>query len=216
MPSRSLFRISTFCLFVCLFVCFFNFYLLHLFTCLRWTMSECSPPHKAQVQEVKVENLLPWRLMMFSHIVVCNLKLWFKLFCLLLPWCLVSQKNIYFAFLYFFAAAEFWNQQARDTLDNALKLQRLNVNIAKNIILFLGDGMDISTSTAARIRKGQLTGKTGEEASLQWDGFQHVALSKVRIPYCLNLYDLEIAAPSVRFRRCHHCQVEVKIVQGIV
>ena len=88
-------------------------------------------------------------------------------------------SQIFFTSSLLFSAAEFWNQQARDTLDNAIKLQRLNVNIAKNIILFLGDGMDISTSTAARIRKGQLAGKTGEEASLQWDEFQHVALSKV-------------------------------------
>ncbi|XP_072035695.1 alkaline phosphatase-like [Amphiura filiformis] len=74
--------------------------------------------------------------------------------------------------------AEFWNAQAKDTLENALKAQRLNLNVAKNVILFIGDGMDISTSTAARIRKGQLAGQPGEEASLQWEHFPHVALSK--------------------------------------
>ena len=34
---------------------------------------------------------------------------------------------------------------------------------AKNVILFLGDGMGISTVTAARILAGQLKGMSGEE-----------------------------------------------------
>ena len=34
---------------------------------------------------------------------------------------------------------------------------------AKNVILFIGDGMGISTITAARIYAGQKLGQTGEE-----------------------------------------------------
>jgi alkaline phosphatase len=34
---------------------------------------------------------------------------------------------------------------------------------AKNVILFLGDGLGVSTVTAARILEGQLRGKSGEE-----------------------------------------------------
>jgi len=34
---------------------------------------------------------------------------------------------------------------------------------AKNIILFVGDGMGVSTITAARILDGQIRGETGEE-----------------------------------------------------
>lgn len=35
---------------------------------------------------------------------------------------------------------EYWRRQAQETLQNALRLQRLNQNVAKNLILFLGDG----------------------------------------------------------------------------
>ncbi len=34
---------------------------------------------------------------------------------------------------------------------------------AKNVILFVGDGMGISTLTASRIMAGQMDGKSGEE-----------------------------------------------------
>ena len=50
--------------------------------------------------------------------------------------------------------------------------------LAKNVILFLGDGMGISTITAARIYVGQQQGKTGEEHELSFDKFDHVALVK--------------------------------------
>ncbi|XP_051979659.1 intestinal-type alkaline phosphatase-like [Xyrauchen texanus] len=49
---------------------------------------------------------------------------------------------------------------------------------AKNLILFLGDGMGISTVTATRILKGQMNGQTGEESVLTMDTFPHLALSK--------------------------------------
>ena len=56
---------------------------------------------------------------------------------------------------------------------------RPNTNVAKNVILFVGDGMGISTVTASRILKGQMQGKPGEETVLAWEEFPHVALSKV-------------------------------------
>jgi len=54
-------------------------------------------------------------------------------------------------------------------------------NKAKNVIFFVGDGMDLTTITAARILKGQRKGNTGPEDALTWDKFDHVALSKVRM-----------------------------------
>ena len=45
---------------------------------------------------------------------------------------------------------------------------------AKNVILFVGDGMGISTVTAARILEGQRQGATGEEHRLSFDTFQLV------------------------------------------
>ncbi|XP_052465571.1 alkaline phosphatase-like [Carassius gibelio] len=73
---------------------------------------------------------------------------------------------------------DFWKEWAQRTLKNALTLQDLNKNIAKNIILFLGDGMGVPTVTAARILKGQMSGHSGEETQLEMDKFPFVALSK--------------------------------------
>ncbi len=53
---------------------------------------------------------------------------------------------------------------------------------AKNVILFLGDGMGVSTITAARIFAGQQKGQTGEEYELSFDKFRNVALIKPTIP----------------------------------
>ena len=49
---------------------------------------------------------------------------------------------------------------------------------AKNVILFIGDGMGISTVTAARIYAGQKLGQTGEEYVLPFETFDNVALVK--------------------------------------
>ncbi|QYJ07490.1 alkaline phosphatase [Qipengyuania flava] len=49
---------------------------------------------------------------------------------------------------------------------------------AKNVILFIGDGMGISTVTAARIYAGQKLGQTGEEYVLPFERFDNVALVK--------------------------------------
>ncbi|XP_054838945.1 alkaline phosphatase-like [Eublepharis macularius] len=71
----------------------------------------------------------------------------------------------------------YWNTRAKQTLESALRLTPV-ANRAKNIILFLGDGMGIPTITAARIYKGQLAGGSGEEAVLAMEKFPYVALSK--------------------------------------
>lgn len=48
----------------------------------------------------------------------------------------------------------------------------------RNVILFLGDGMGVSTVTAARIFAGQQKGQTGEEYSLSFEHFPDLALIK--------------------------------------
>uniref|UniRef100_A0A672J7V4 alkaline phosphatase n=1 Tax=Salarias fasciatus TaxID=181472 RepID=A0A672J7V4_SALFA len=73
--------------------------------------------------------------------------------------------------------ASYWNNKAKQSLHEAMQMQR-NVHRANNMILFLGDGMGVPTVTAARILKGQLAGRSGEESSLFMDAFPHVALSK--------------------------------------
>ncbi len=81
--------------------------------------------------------------------------------------------------------AKFWNDQAQDTLQKALSRQAtLNRNVAKNVVLLMGDGMGIPTITAARILKGQKAGMPGEETVLAWEDFPSVALSKVYTRIC--------------------------------
>jgi len=49
---------------------------------------------------------------------------------------------------------------------------------AKNVIVFLGDGMSLTTVAAARILEGQRLGGSGEEHALSWEQFPNTALSK--------------------------------------
>ena len=49
---------------------------------------------------------------------------------------------------------------------------------AKNVILFVGDGMGVSTVTAARILEGQLKGMQGEENNLSFDLFPYTGMAK--------------------------------------
>ncbi|TDH15206.1 hypothetical protein EPR50_G00029010 [Perca flavescens] len=72
---------------------------------------------------------------------------------------------------------EFWRSQARKTLQSVLD-RKLNTNVAKNILFFLGDGMGITTYTASRILKGQLENQTGEETVMTMDTFPNVGLAK--------------------------------------
>lgn len=53
-----------------------------------------------------------------------------------------------------------------------------NNKLAKNVILFVGDGMGISTVTAARIFEGQQKGIDGEGNQLAFEKLPYVALSK--------------------------------------
>ncbi|XQW85127.1 alkaline phosphatase [Thalassotalea piscium] len=69
-----------------------------------------------------------------------------------------------------------WFKQGQDKIIEKLQQQR-SIK-AKNVILFVGDGMGISTLTAARILDGQLKGKPGEEGYLSFETFPFSALVK--------------------------------------
>jgi alkaline phosphatase len=49
---------------------------------------------------------------------------------------------------------------------------------ARNVILFLGDGMSLPTVAAARILEGQRRGQPGEESELAFERFPYTALSR--------------------------------------
>ena len=64
-------------------------------------------------------------------------------------------------------------KQADQALNKILQLQK-NTNQAKNVILFVGDGMGFSTVTATRIFEGQQRGIDGE--------FERTRLGSISIP----------------------------------
>ena len=64
---------------------------------------------------------------------------------------------------------------ARADLEARLRLQP-ETGRARNVILFIGDGMGISTLTAARIHQGQLAGRDGESTWTAMDRLPYSAL----------------------------------------
>ena len=73
--------------------------------------------------------------------------------------------------------ANAWFQAGRTQVASSARYIQ-NDRPAKNVILFVGDGMGIATVTAARILEGQNRGETGEENQLSFETLPHVAFSK--------------------------------------
>ena len=97
------------------------------------------------------------------------------LFCLLLSTPVIADSNV--------EKADPWYQQGNDWLQSKLISQQLEnpdreQRLAKNVILFVGDGMSITTLTASRIWQGQQQGLLGEEHFLHFETFPHTALIK--------------------------------------
>ena len=72
---------------------------------------------------------------------------------------------------------EDWYATGQEFIHRAEQLVPQN-RPAKNVILFVGDGMGVTTLTAARIFEGQLRGQSGEENRLFFEDFPYLALSK--------------------------------------
>lgn len=83
--------------------------------------------------------------------------------------------------LFCFEGKDYWYEEAKRILKKKLRYfgDEIPSKYARNVILLVGDGMGLSTLTAARIFKGQRTGDTGEEHHLAWDDFPAIALAKV-------------------------------------
>ncbi len=65
-----------------------------------------------------------------------------------------------------------------DELIEQRRAGRESIKPARNVILFVGDGMSLATIAAARILEGQQRGEAGEENSLIFETFPHLALAK--------------------------------------
>lgn len=108
--------------------------------------------------------------------------------------CYLLIVDIYFFFIYFSLArgqkedADYWKRIAEDELDNALKLNS-NKGKAKSGILFIGDGMGVTTITASRWLKIQNEKLTGSKNSLlSWESWPFVALSRT--------YNVDLLTPD--------------------
>jgi alkaline phosphatase len=75
------------------------------------------------------------------------------------------------------ASADPWFA-AGDAAVRATAQQPVRPQRARNVILFIGDGMSLDTITSARIHAGQRLGKSGEEHRLTMDQLPHTALMK--------------------------------------
>lgn len=74
----------------------------------------------------------------------------------------------------------YWHNYNIKYLKNILKTssEGRHTKSAKNVILFIGDGMSMATIAAGRIMKGQKKGNSGEETELCFEKFPYVGLSK--------------------------------------
>lgn len=70
-----------------------------------------------------------------------------------------------------------WRKEGEAILADAQKPVSVHTR-ARNLILFVGDGLGVSTVTAARILQGQQTGAAGEENQLSFEHFPATALVK--------------------------------------
>lgn len=93
---------------------------------------------------------------------------------LLMPYCAVAKSTEK-------ESASTWIQDGKAALEKAKKLQlamQAPKTHAKNVILFVGDGMGISSITGARIFEGQQKGIDGERNHLAFETLPFVALAK--------------------------------------
>lgn len=92
------------------------------------------------------------------------------------------------------AAKEQSSEKDEEDLISALR-QSLNTEIARNVVIFIGDGMGPNTATAARIYMA------GEEGHLVWEKFPHLATLKVSVPVSVLATDL----PGRHISNCACC-----------
>lgn len=84
---------------------------------------------------------------------------------------------------------EYWLENAKKLVTKKVNAFP-NTNKAKNVILFVGDGMGLTTTAAARVVLG------GEESILSFENFPHTASSKT---YCLDKGVADSACTATSF-----------------
>ena len=70
--------------------------------------------------------------------------------------------------------SDFWREHGQEEIENAFSANDpLNKNVAKNVVLMIGDGLDLPTVTATRIFK------VGESGQLVMETLPHTGMAKV-------------------------------------
>ncbi|XP_046969316.1 membrane-bound alkaline phosphatase-like [Vanessa cardui] len=80
------------------------------------------------------------------------------------------------------ATSTYWMNEAQAAIEARLEYTQVEGK-ARNVVMFLGDGMSVPTLAAARTLLGQRENRTGEESHLFFETFPTVGLSKT---YCVD------------------------------
>ncbi|ETN62062.1 alkaline phosphatase [Anopheles darlingi] len=84
---------------------------------------------------------------------------------------------------------KYWRDQAKATVEQLVK-KKENTNRAKNVIMFLGDGMSIATVAMARVYAG------GEEKPLFFEEFPYIGMAKT---YCVDYQVADSACTATAY-----------------
>ncbi|KPI99722.1 Membrane-bound alkaline phosphatase [Papilio xuthus] len=96
--------------------------------------------------------------------------------------------------------AQYWTSEAQE----GLRVRRARLagaggagsGRARNVVMFLGDGMSLATLAAARTLLGQREGRTGEESQLSFEQFPTVGLAKT---YCVDAQVADSACSATAY-----------------
>lgn len=122
--------------------------------------------------------------------IIVNLAFWLSLSLLTVKGAAVPNQNSYAHEL----DPNYWHDHGQQKMQAILRAKQEGV--AKNVILFLGDGMGVTTATGGRIWAGQQLGLHGEEHELSWDKFPFTGLSKT---YNIDYQTTDSAASGTAF-----------------
>lgn len=74
---------------------------------------------------------------------------------------------------------KYWRDYGENQLKRILFSQKIDrVKVARNVIVFVGDGMSFATIAAGRVLKGQMNNRSGEETKFVFEDYPHLGLSK--------------------------------------
>ncbi|CAD0202390.1 unnamed protein product [Chrysodeixis includens] len=93
------------------------------------------------------------------------------------------------------ADTQYWMHKAQAALNERLE-RPATVHKARNVVMFLGDGMSVPTLAAARALLGQRLGATGEETQMSFEAFPTVGLTKT---YCVDYQIADSACTATAY-----------------